>query len=549
MFDSKSKSVLILIAILLLAASLRLYHLGHIPISLFGDEIDAGYNAYSFLKTGKDYNGNFLPLNFESMGDYRPFGFIIALIPSIAVFGLSDFSVRLTPALMGLLGVWFIYLFVKQNLKLSIALISALLLAIMPWHIHYSRFALEETYMSALLLLSSYLFIKGLTQPRYLLLAAFLFAYNSYSYNIAKLFSPLLLVVFLVVYQRQVRKIPAKYLATGLIIFSLTLAPLIYDSLLGQGQTRFNSLNILNTPDLVSQINYSRGQLPDWPPFLAKLFNNKLVSLTKIFFNNYLSSYDPRYLYVTGQADEPRHSLPGFGLLFVWLFPFTILGLHQLFNKLNHQFNQLILVWLLIAPLPAALTISGGQHASRTFVLLPPIIIITAIGLHFSFQKIRPQLPRLIFLIAVSCLASVNLIYYLQTYYFHYSQTYYRSWQYGLEPALNYAFDHQDQYDHIIVTTNYVNLPMLYYIFYTQYPPQLLHQQFLSSQANQAPSPTSQIGKYQFAAYSPRDVTQPPNSLYIAVPQEYNPVWHIVGQLNAPDPNEDKPLLLYLSSK
>src|SRR3989338_1011954 len=100
-----TKRLAILIGILLLGSILRLYQLGTVPLGLFGDEIDAGYNAFSFLKTGKDYNGNFLPIHFESMGDYRPFGFILALVPSIAILGLNDFSVRLVPAVWGILGV------------------------------------------------------------------------------------------------------------------------------------------------------------------------------------------------------------------------------------------------------------------------------------------------------------------------------------------------------------------------------------------------------------------------------------------------------------
>ena len=55
----------ILISIIVLASILRLYKLDKVPVSLFGDELDVGYHAYSILKTGRDYSGNFLPLHFH----------------------------------------------------------------------------------------------------------------------------------------------------------------------------------------------------------------------------------------------------------------------------------------------------------------------------------------------------------------------------------------------------------------------------------------------------------------------------------------------------
>ena len=51
----------LIILILGLALFLRLYQLGSLPISLFGDEIDAGYQAWSLATTLRDYRGHFLP--------------------------------------------------------------------------------------------------------------------------------------------------------------------------------------------------------------------------------------------------------------------------------------------------------------------------------------------------------------------------------------------------------------------------------------------------------------------------------------------------------
>jgi len=81
-----------------------------------------GYNAYSVLKTGRDEYGRFLPLTFESVGDFKnPFP-IYSMIPSIAIFGLNEFSVRFPTALISTLSIpLFYFLFKKLTRKENVA--------------------------------------------------------------------------------------------------------------------------------------------------------------------------------------------------------------------------------------------------------------------------------------------------------------------------------------------------------------------------------------------------------------------------------------------
>jgi len=57
---------------LIIGIILRFWQLTKYPVSLSMDETAIGYNAYSILKTGKDEWGEFLPLAFKSVGDYKP---------------------------------------------------------------------------------------------------------------------------------------------------------------------------------------------------------------------------------------------------------------------------------------------------------------------------------------------------------------------------------------------------------------------------------------------------------------------------------------------
>jgi 4-amino-4-deoxy-L-arabinose transferase-like glycosyltransferase len=131
----------LLIIILVLATFLRLYKLSINPPSMFGDEADLGYQAYSILKTGKDYQGNFMPLNFHSLAEYRTPLYLYSAVPTVAIFGVSPLGVRLPAAIYGVLSVLGFYLLVSKmsNGNWKMASIASFLLAISPWHLQYSR--------------------------------------------------------------------------------------------------------------------------------------------------------------------------------------------------------------------------------------------------------------------------------------------------------------------------------------------------------------------------------------------------------------------------
>jgi 4-amino-4-deoxy-L-arabinose transferase-like glycosyltransferase len=153
--------VFFLLSIIGIAVILRFYQLGSVPVSPDWDETALGYNAYSILKTGRDEYGNFLPLTIRSFDDYKPPLYVYLTVPSVALFGLSVWSTRLPSALMGVLAVVGVYFLAKElfgfgfqvgGLKTKvnetgntltrnpqtiqpIALLSALLLALSPWHV------------------------------------------------------------------------------------------------------------------------------------------------------------------------------------------------------------------------------------------------------------------------------------------------------------------------------------------------------------------------------------------------------------------------------
>src|SRR3989344_2642332 len=104
-----------LIIILLFGLFLYLYKISEIPNGFYVDEAAPAYNAYSILLTGRDEYGKAFPLLFRSIRSYNTPIFIYSLVPSIALFGLNIFSVRLVSVLFGLASGIVFYFLIKSS--------------------------------------------------------------------------------------------------------------------------------------------------------------------------------------------------------------------------------------------------------------------------------------------------------------------------------------------------------------------------------------------------------------------------------------------------
>ena len=156
-----------LIAILTLALVLRIVGLSEFPVGFTQDEAGLGYDAYSILKTGKDMWGETLPLTLRSFGDYKLPLYSYLAIPSVSIFGLNEFAVRLPGAIFGTLAILACYLMVKRlSENENLAIYSALFLALSPWHISLSRGAFEANLTTFFIPLGVWSFLNGMKNSK-----------------------------------------------------------------------------------------------------------------------------------------------------------------------------------------------------------------------------------------------------------------------------------------------------------------------------------------------------------------------------------------------
>ena len=111
---------------------------------------------------------------------------------------------------------------------------------------------------------------------------------------------------------------------------------------------------------------------------LAKIIHHRYWQYSRIFLTNYFNHFNFNYLFLSGDSN-PRHSVQSVGYLYLIQFPFLIYGL-LLSLKRHNKLDLLLLAWLFLAPIPAALTLAS-PHGLRSLSMIIPLTIITAIGL------------------------------------------------------------------------------------------------------------------------------------------------------------------------
>jgi len=463
------RTLLFLFLILAVAIGFRFYKLGAVPVSPDWDETALGYNAYSILKTGRDEYGNFLPLAIRSFDDYKPPLYVYLTVPSVALFGLSPWSTRLSSAVMGVLAVLGVYFLVRELLSDekndTIPLLSSFLLAISPWHIQFSRIAFEANSGITVNIWAVTAFLAGLKKRVYLPISAVLFGIGMYAYHSERIFLPLLLILLAIAYRKRLFvKTNKTAIITGIIlglVIALPLVPILFGSsglLRLKGTSSFTDQTGLLAADIAKlERDQKAGDK------LGQLLDNRRIVYVKTVVSGYLSHFSLRWLFLTG--DNPRHHAPDMGLLYLWELPFLLYGLYWVCKYVHGPPKIVLLGWLLIAPVAASPT-TGLPHAIRTLVFLPIFQIFTAYGLVHFFAK------RKLMLVLFSTAIVFGVVYYCDMYFVHMNPEFSEYWQYGYKDAVNLTESLKGKYTKIVVSTS-LEQSYMFFLFYTKYDPKL----------------------------------------------------------------------------
>ncbi len=456
---------LALALIILLAASLRLYKLGQVPPSLDWDEASLGYNAFAILKTAHDEHGIFMPLtNFAAFGDYKPPGYIYATVPFIAIFGLSEFAVRFPSAFFGILTVFITYLLAKKLFENeTIALLSALFLAISPWHLQFSRGAFEANFGLFFSSLGIYLFLKFASGSKYWIFASLLsFLAAMYTFTGQRLFVPFILIVLALNFKNQIIKNFKVVAIAGILLLFLFKPLFVFATQTIEGRLRFNEVTIFKDLDPSNEsIRYRQMDNNVW---WTQIVHNRRLFYIREYLIHYFDAFNTGFLFTRGDGN-PRLSIQEVGELYYLDLIFILAGIYFLFAT-KYKYRWLILGWLLVSPLGPAMA-RETPHALRMIHILPTFQLLSAFGAYSLFKKIKFKKT---FIFLTSSLLVLNFFYYLHMYYLHWPLNYSNAWQYGYKQAVEVVKPLYPNYDHIIVTRG-LGRPYIYFLLYNQTDP------------------------------------------------------------------------------
>ena len=155
--DFRRWEMVLLVAILLLAAFFRLYHLEAAPPGLQHDEVFHGHDASVVLQGAHR-------IYFESNAGNEPL-FVYLVAGTIALFGSNYLGIRTAAVLCGLATIAFTYLLARKAFGYRVALLTSAGLAVGFWPVFMSRVGLRAASLPPMAAAAAYFFWAGLKQP------------------------------------------------------------------------------------------------------------------------------------------------------------------------------------------------------------------------------------------------------------------------------------------------------------------------------------------------------------------------------------------------
>lgn len=530
-FILKHKIIVILLLITISGAILRFYKLGEIP-ALNADEAALGYNAYSLLKTGMDEHGNKWPLYFQSFNDYKPGLTVYLIMPFIYFLGLNEWAVRIFPAFIGVLTIPVLYFLTKELIesnsnktaKKYIPLVAAFLLAVSPWHIHFSRGAWEVNIATFLMSLGSYFFLKSRKNSNMIIFSAICFVLSLYAYHAARIVAPLLVFSLALLTFRDILK-EKKSVVIAFVIGVVLCIPLLLSLRGPAGLARAGGVAIWSDSGPENRVNELRGDYANINGLIPKLLHNKPIAYSLAVLGNWAKHYWGEFLFLSGD-DIQRNKVPETGQMHLVEVVFVGYGLYKILSQRNKK-SLFVLIWLAVAPLPAAITFQA-PHALRAESMVIPLMIITSYGIvHlildiYNNKYFRKTTPVVIVLISVLYIVSISR--YTHMYYVHMIKEYPFSSQYGVKELVTYLEPIHNKYSTVIITDRY-DQPYILFLFYMKYDPALFQSEHsLTGRDLYGFSTVRSFSNFRFESIPFVEFrTKYPNSLIIGTDKEILP--------------------------
>jgi len=437
--------------ILAIGIFLRVCQFPDNPPGFYVDEAGVSYEAFSLLHTGADRWGIRLPVYFISWGSGQSVLYAYLSIPFIALFGLNVFASRLPSLFVGILTLPLMYVTVKRAYGRTAALWATFALAILPWHVMISRWALDANLLPFFLLLGTYTVTRALDSPRpggrELALVAWGLAL--YAYAIAFIVVPILLLLFLVSCRQRLIRYWREWARAGIafVFLALPIVLFIIKNFIVQAALPFEEYLPFGLPLLpLSRIAEVTSQ-----PLGERLINSFFITLTGF------------------QDGEIRNTLPGIAATFPVCLPLAGVGVFRALRQYTQTGKIDVFGLWLLACVP--LFFPWDLAVNRINAIFIPLLVVAVRGLLYLKHTLSHQ-AREILIAGVGLLVTIQASMFVGEYFLVYPHApdaelaFYKSFGRALKTGLAMATPEET-----ILVTNRILLPYFLVAFYSNYPP------------------------------------------------------------------------------
>jgi hypothetical protein len=221
---------------------------------------------------------------------------------------------------------------------------------------------------------------------------------------------------------------------------------------------------LFSDPNAAKSVDWER-QTSTAPIFLRSIFNNKALYFLGKMRENYLESFSTDYLFLYGEIGMGSQidNIYFRGELFIIELPLLLIGFYQLIKRGNNLNRNLLVLMLLISPLPSTFTLDKN-FVNRDYMMLPIILIFTALGLYYVIKKIFKlrKVYKITFILLLLLLYSFLFSEYFYQYYFRWPVYGAEAWSASTRDLVSFVAKNTNKYKNIYVGSSYHNFLIQY---------------------------------------------------------------------------------------
>jgi 4-amino-4-deoxy-L-arabinose transferase-like glycosyltransferase len=373
----------LILLLLLIGSSIRLFGLGNMPYVLSGDEGSVGLVGWEFVDGSRD---NLLGLGWFSFPAL--YSWLLSL--SQAIFGRTSLAIRLVSSIAGTISIAATYFAGKFIFNRKVGLIAAAWLTTFHYHVFFSRIAYNNIFDGLFLILCIGFLFRGWknnSRSDFLSLGLLL-GFSQYFYTTSHAI-PIILLLWLPWLHLRHSKVNnrSQHLLATLIVTGSVTMPLITTYLSNPDSLTFTAGRVsLLDPSLIGPAAEALGTTP-----FGLIMEQTLVTVLGLSVGELQGIY----------LDSGQPMLIGLSLIIYFL------GLLIILVRWRQSRSAILLIALLVSILIGGLSIQAPN--SQRLILLPPVIALTiAVFLDASQERLNKQWPRLHLLSNVLLLASIG---------------------------------------------------------------------------------------------------------------------------------------------